>query len=311
MEEYIEEKDIINLKLKRKESKIKVKCYYCSKIFERWLDNAKKNIKNYEHIICPSCMSKIRNSKMDWDARSKKIKETAIKKYGSVDAMWAKRNQTTEKIWLKKYGVKHIFQAEEVKEKIRKTSQERYGVDNAGGAPQSLEKAKKTFMKHYGVDNPWKSEEIKEKIRKTNQKKYGVDCFTQTQEYQCKAKKRYTYQNIQFDSSWELAFFIYCKDHNYNISRNISYISYKDSLGKNHRYFPDFIVNGQIIEIKGGQFYTDKELDGGIYKNIDAMQCKLKVLQGLNIKIISNCEKYLNYVEETYGKNYLQQFRNV
>lgn len=54
-----------------------------------------------------------------------------------------------------------------MKEKSKKTCQERYGVDNGGGSQKALDKMKKHFIEKYGVDNPWKSKEIIEK-NKTN-----------------------------------------------------------------------------------------------------------------------------------------------
>jgi len=309
MADYIEETQLDSLNLKRKDSKIKVKCFYCGKLFDRWLANAKKNIKNYGHIICPSCMCKRTNSKIDYKARAEKTKQTAIKKYGSAEAMYALRNAKSEKTCKEKYGVKFSAQADAVKEKIKETSMKRYGVENPGCSKQALDKMKKHFIEKYGVDNPWKSKDVINKIKETNLKKYGAEYYTQTDEYQQKSKKRYTYEGITFHSSWELAYYIYCKDHNINISRSVSYISYKDSSGKTHRYFPDFIVNGQIVEIKGTQFYTDDSLDGGIYKS-DVCKCKLQLLKDLNIKVISDCSEYLSYIETTYGKDFLQKWRN-
>jgi len=45
----------------------------------------------------------------------------------------------------------------------------------SNGAKEVKQKRKKTSLEKYGVDNPFKSEEIKEKIKETNIEKYGVD----------------------------------------------------------------------------------------------------------------------------------------
>jgi DNA-directed RNA polymerase subunit RPC12/RpoP len=89
------EEEVKELKI-RKGEKISVICYSCGKEFERYFVNALKNIEERGHIYCPSCQSKITNSKMDFDARTKKTKETAIKRYGSVEEMWKKRNEKTK-----------------------------------------------------------------------------------------------------------------------------------------------------------------------------------------------------------------------
>lgn len=62
------------------------------------------------------------------------------------------------------------------------------------------------------------------------------------------------YKGIRCDSSYELAFLIYCLDHNINIRRcDKTYKYIYDN--KEHLYFPDFIINNTIIEIKG--YHTD------------------------------------------------------
>jgi hypothetical protein len=51
------------------------------------------------------------------------------------------------------------------------------------------------------------------------------------------------------DSSYELLFIIYCKDNDLAIKRNNLGFTYTFN-GEQHRYFPDFRVNGKLVEIK-------------------------------------------------------------
>lgn len=63
--------------------------------------------------------------------------------------------------------------------------------------------------------------------------------------------KKGWYDGVFFDSQWELAFWIYCKDHKIPIRKNTKKFYYKIN-GKEHYYLPDFVVNdNQITEIKG------------------------------------------------------------
>lgn len=62
--------------------------------------------------------------------------------------------------------------------------------------------------------------------------------------------KKGKYKGFWCDSTYELAFIIYCLDHNIPIERNKQYFTY-EYQGKTKRYYPDFIIDGQIIEIKG------------------------------------------------------------
>jgi hypothetical protein len=58
------------------------------------------------------------------------------------------------------------------------------------------------------------------------------------------------YQGYALDSRWELAYLIYCLDHGKQIERNSKGFPYTFN-GKEHRYFPDFRVDGKLVEIKG------------------------------------------------------------
>jgi predicted nucleic acid-binding Zn ribbon protein len=62
------------------------------------------------------------------------------------------------------------------------------------------------------------------------------------------------YDNIYFDSTYELAFYIYCKNKNIEIKRCEDTFEYINIDGNKRIYHPDFRVNGKITEIKG--YYT-------------------------------------------------------
>ena len=62
-----------------------------------------------------------------------------------------------------------------VKEKMKQTCLERYGVENAGASKQAQEKIKQTCLNHYGVEYSWQATEVKEKIRQQNIKNLGVN----------------------------------------------------------------------------------------------------------------------------------------
>jgi len=78
-----------------------------------------------------------------------------------------------------------LIHAAEVKEKIKQTCLERYGVDNPAKSKQIIEKAKQTILKRTEEENT----EIIEKRRKTCLKKYGVNYIGQLEEAKEKAKQ--------------------------------------------------------------------------------------------------------------------------
>jgi hypothetical protein len=100
------------------------------------------------------------------------------------------------------------------------------------------------------------------------------------------------YNNIHCDSTWELAFLVYYKEHNFYIDRCNEKFEYIWN-NKKHIYIPDFITNGGIIEIKGRK--TKQSLE--------------KEKQFPNIKVIDQTliKPYLDYVINKYGEEFWKQ----
>lgn len=82
--------------------------------------------------------------------------------------------------------VQNPFSKEEVKEKIRQTNLERYGVVRPSTLDIFKQKAAATWIEKYGVDAPMKSEVIRQKSRETCIKRYGVPIVSQNQDIQQK-----------------------------------------------------------------------------------------------------------------------------
>lgn len=99
-----------------------------------------------------------------------------------------------------------------------------------------------------------------------------------------------TYKGYVCDSSYELAFVIYCLDHNIPLQRNHTSFCYKYK-GETHNYFPDFIINNDTyIEIKGYATELDKA-------KWDAFP------SDINFELIdkSKITPYIAYCKQTYG----------
>lgn len=101
--------------------------------------------------------------------------------------------------------------------------------------------------------------------------------------------KKGRYKGFKCDSTWELAFIVYYVEHDLNIKPcNIVYeYTYE---GEIHKYYPDFITDDGIIEIKGR-------------KNKKALA---KEQQYPNVIIIdaNKIKLYLDYVIQKYGKEF-------
>lgn len=62
-----------------------------------------------------------------------------------------------------------------------------------------------------------------------------------------------TGDGIHFDSKWEYGYFVYTRDiEGINIERNTSdFLYYIDAAGKRRKFYYDFLVASQMVEVKG------------------------------------------------------------
>ena len=289
-------------------------------------------------------------NKSKLDSVKEKTKQTNLKKYGYDSHNKSKKvKNKKKKSYLKSYGVDSILKSKKVQMKIKRTNLEKYGSENPFGSDEIKEKIKNTNLEKYGTEYAIQSEEVKEKIRHTMLELYGVDNYGKTKEYLEKTRStnierygkesysqtedfiekyqqtcldrfgvenplllwtKYSFDNATFDSSWELAFYIYHKDKNHNIIRNKNkYFEYITKDKRIHHYYPDFKIGSKYYEIKGDQFITFYK--NGKPKTLFESNEKYKCLKKHNVILLwsKQIKKYLNYIDNTYGKDYLKQFK--
>ena len=263
------------------------------------------------------------------DYFKQKSKETCLDKYGvehtsQVPEIRQKMMETCKNTCMEKYGVDNVMKVpeildkmingvrkvwsehkDELNEKQNQTKIERYGTLNMYSVPEFKKKRDKTNLERYGNIHTVRAESVIKKIKATMMERYGSDKNSGIQ-------KRYMFDNEYFDSSWELAFWIYFKDKKLNISRCKDAINYNDGE-KDRYYIPDFIVDGQLYEIKGNQFF-DK--DDNLINPYDKTRnntaiAKQECMKKHNVIVIRKKEIkfYLNYITTTYGKDYIEKFK--
>lgn len=104
------------------------------------------------------------------------------------------------------------------------------------------------------------------------------------------------YKGFWCDSSWELAYVIYCLDNNINIIRNNNGFTYIWQ-NEEHTYYPDFYNNDtkEYIEIKGFENNKDKE-------KIKQFKDNIKVYYYKDMKPI------FEYVKNNYGEDFISLY---
>lgn len=76
---------------------------------------------------------------------------------------------------------------------------------------------------------------------------------------------------------------------------------------KIYRYYPDFKINEQLIEIKSDYLY--KKMQKINTKENVKYICALN--NNVNFLLENDIKIYLNYIDKNYGKYYLNQFKNL
>ena len=267
----------------------------------------------------------------EYYSNREKAKQTCLKQYGTEHYTNREKCFDTFKA---KYGTEYIFTDETIKQKIKdtklnkyndeyftnreqfiKTCIDRYNVNNVFQVDSIKEKIKDTLTDKYGVDHVFKSKTIQKQIKSTNIEKYGVEYPMQNKDIFNKSKSKYTFDNKIFDSSWELAYYIYLKDHNtdFEYQPNLSFTYYVND--NPHIYNPDFLVNNKLYEIKGLQFFNNKDTNDKMINPFDRTQddlyeAKHQCMLKNNVQIITDCSEYINYVNKKYTNDFIPLFKN-
>lgn len=175
-DEFIIDMDDLN---KGANWEVEYKCDYCGNKDKKAYHLILKGRKNINKDCCGNdeCMQK-------------KREEVFMLKYGSntplTDAIVKEKIKNTN---LERYGVENYRQTEECSEKIRNTSLERYGVENPTQNEEIKNKVKQTNLERYGTTVPLRNPEVMNKMKQANLEKYGVEYVAQVDAFRDKQKE--------------------------------------------------------------------------------------------------------------------------
>ena len=148
------------------------------------------------------------------------------------------------------------------------------------------------------------------KIRNSNIEKiylkYKETMYERYNSYHAHFKK-YTYNNLTFDSFPELCFYLYHLKNNIFIKQEPIELKYLYN-NKEYSYFPDFQIGKQLYEIKGPQFLKEdgtwqNPYDHSLDEVYEAKhQCAIKN----NVKILYSRD-YQQYIDWLYAQGYKKE----
>ena len=263
---------------------IMIKCPICGKTFSKNKYRAKDN---------PNC-------------RKCNMKKTYSEHPEKLHNALEKRKETCKKV----YGTENVAQNKDVKEKYINTQIQKYGgmggfsyknenAQKAAHTEEANKKREETCLKHFGTTHQMKNKKFVESVMQKTIDKYG--CVGPV--------ARYQFLDKIFDSSWEVAYYIWLSDHNKQFVYHPNmYFEYIGNDGLSHKYYPDFLIEGVFYEIKGNQFFNDKGEPFNFYKK-EYWWEKYNALKANNVVILreNDMKEILNYVNSTYGNQLLKE----
>lgn len=161
-----------------------------------------------------------------------KAKETCLEKYG-IDNPFKDIEKIQGSIE-NKYGVKHPCQNQDIMDKFRNTMEQKYGGIGYGSNVIS-DKIRKTTVEKYGHDNAAKSPAIKEKIKNSLENTFMNMCGSNC--YFTSPDRKFSYHTV--NSSHNLKFIDILNDNSLTFEQEFT-------LSK---YSYDFKVGNNLIEI--------------------------------------------------------------
>ncbi len=252
------------------------------------------------------------------------IKQSNLEKYGVDNPMKnseiASRfrrsyNQKTEeeKLHIKqkraatcsdKFGVEYVAQNELIRNKISATHQSH----SKSEVEDSNNKRVRTCNEKYGVDYAIQSSEIQAKSRKTLISKYGVPFYVSS-EFR---RRLYCYDDIFFDSSYELYYYIWARDVGKNIKRATQIFSFI-AQEKLYHYMPDFLVDDELVEIKGEHFFdSEGNLINPFSKDPHIQEIyreKGNCARQNNVRFVTDITEQKTFVDSKYTSDFVPLFR--
>ena len=219
--------------------------------------------------------------------RDCKSKDTKIQKYGSLEKAYQSMVSNVKITVQKHFGADSFSKTDafknlmknvsteirkEASRKAKETSIERYGVSVAANTVQNINKRSKFTEAERLQRQEYQKLSTKEKLefrKKKNVEKYGCEFYTQTDEFKQRSKEtklkngtwaktspgKYYFEGQRFDSSQEVAFYDFCKKQNKKVVYHPNEFFEYEFEGKQHKYWPDFKIDDDFVEIKGDHLW--------------------------------------------------------
>jgi hypothetical protein len=173
-------------------------CYECDTCGKPFIRNYKKRLTiSKTGFFCSNKCSNENRMKLGI------LQQNLFSKENRKKAKEAKARKTPEEM-------------KEISEKAKRTSRERYGVDNISQLPEIKKKKEQTVLKNYGVKHQWSSPKIREQIHQKMKENGSYNHISKPQKRFHKVLIEYFgKQNVEHSlmvNGWEIDFYIKSMD---------------------------------------------------------------------------------------------------
>ena len=230
-----------------------------------------------------------------------RIEQENLKKFGRKTTNNPEKARLTRKLHAKNDP---DFQAK-VNDKTRKTK-ELHRQLNPNYDIDIIKRINETRYKKR-LKDPQYDLKIYEKHMKTYYEKTGYYWPAQNPDVKSKMRRKYTYNDIMFDSSPEIAYYIWLTDNNIKFEFHPKIRLKYYANGKLHFYEPDFLIckTNQLEDIKGDHFLKTHF--------IKRAKEKFDCMKQNNIRLIFSNEYkiYMDYCAKKFNdKHWYLKFKN-
>jgi DNA-directed RNA polymerase subunit RPC12/RpoP len=191
---------------------------------------------------------------------NRKLRQDKKDQWITCQKCWHRIQTAEDKVWLDKNSAAQLI-AQNLPEQKRA---------NAAGVSKSWDDSRKKTASDF-LKNRWITEEgfAEKAMANINWTQQNDDRFSEMiQKTLGVGGLKGIYSGLFYDSALELSYIIWCQEKSIPIKRyDLEPIDYIDELGKERKYFPDFIIyDNTIVEIKGRGIYFKLNYERNILK---------------------------------------------
>lgn len=167
--------------------------------------------------------------------------------------------------------------------------------------PDVQDRTKNTCMSRYGKEYYAQTTESKNRNKQICLNKFGYTSYAHTPEFIKTHRKRIEYGGVYFDSSWEIYVYKYCLNNDISFEYQPCIMFDYEYDGVIRKYYPDFLINGKLYEVKGNHFFKDGKMINPYNRSEDELyEAKHQCMIDNNVVILTKYE--INHLDEFIKK---------